>query len=146
MLTSGPPVTLSVCQVSMLPLEVTECHAYGVLITECHAYGVFITAAVANPSTASHSTQASAGGHCKLSYPETEDCAPTRGCPCCCCCCCLLSCAADQQAIDVLQAAYGPNYKVVGVPGGTREVLLNAGTQPLAPVPVLSTDCQSGSR
>lgn len=33
----------------------------------------------------------------------------------------------DQQAIDVLQAAYGPEYKVVGVPGGTREVLLNAG-------------------
>ena len=33
----------------------------------------------------------------------------------------------DQQAIDVLQAAYGPSYKVVGVPGGTREVLLNAG-------------------
>jgi hypothetical protein len=42
-------------------------------------------------------------------------------------CCCPLSCAADQQAIDVLQAAYGPGYKVVGVPGGTREVLLNAG-------------------
>lgn len=33
----------------------------------------------------------------------------------------------DQQAIDVLQAAYGPGYKVVGVPGGTREILLNAG-------------------
>ncbi|GBF92539.1 agmatine deiminase [Raphidocelis subcapitata] len=33
----------------------------------------------------------------------------------------------DQQAIDVLQKAYGPGYKVVGVPGGTREVLLNAG-------------------
>jgi hypothetical protein len=33
----------------------------------------------------------------------------------------------DQQAIDALQAAYGPGYKVVGVPGGTREVLLNAG-------------------
>jgi agmatine deiminase len=33
----------------------------------------------------------------------------------------------DQQAIDALQAAYGPDYKVVGVPGGTREVLLNAG-------------------
>jgi agmatine deiminase len=33
----------------------------------------------------------------------------------------------DQQAIDVLQKAYGPQYKVVGVPGGTREVLLNAG-------------------
>lgn len=35
--------------------------------------------------------------------------------------------ATDQQAIDVLQEAYGPSYKVVGVPGGTREVLLNAG-------------------
>lgn len=34
----------------------------------------------------------------------------------------------DQQAIDVLQKAYGPDCKVVGVPGGTREVLLNAGT------------------
>ena len=33
----------------------------------------------------------------------------------------------DQQAIDALQKAYGPGYKVVGVPGGTREVLLNAG-------------------
>jgi agmatine deiminase len=33
----------------------------------------------------------------------------------------------DQQAIDALQSAYGPGYKVVGVPGGTREVLLNAG-------------------
>ena len=33
----------------------------------------------------------------------------------------------DQQAIDVLKAAYGPGRKVVGVPGGTREVLLNAG-------------------
>eukprot|EP00878_Enallax_costatus_P012741 GHUV01013305.1.p1 GENE.GHUV01013305.1~~GHUV01013305.1.p1 ORF type:complete len:444 (+),score=149.21 GHUV01013305.1:397-1728(+) len=32
----------------------------------------------------------------------------------------------DQQAIDVLQKAYGPDYRVVGVPGGTREVLLNA--------------------
>jgi hypothetical protein len=51
--------------------------------------------------------------------------------------CCLLSCCCrllllmwlhtDQQAIDVLQKAYGPGYKVVGVPGGTREVLLNAG-------------------
>lgn len=27
----------------------------------------------------------------------------------------------------MLQQAYGPGYKVVGVPGGTREVLLNAG-------------------
>jgi hypothetical protein len=42
--------------------------------------------------------------------------------------CWLLLCMpADQQAIDVLQQAYGPGYKVVGVPGGTREVLLNAG-------------------
>lgn len=27
----------------------------------------------------------------------------------------------------MLQKAYGPDCKVVGVPGGTREVLLNAG-------------------
>lgn len=39
----------------------------------------------------------------------------------------------DQQAIDVLQKAYGPGYKVVGVPGGTREVLLNAGEQQMPP-------------
>ncbi|KAI8470480.1 MAG: hypothetical protein J3K34DRAFT_420640 [Monoraphidium minutum] len=35
--------------------------------------------------------------------------------------------ATDKLAIEALQAAYGPGYKVVGVEGGTREILLNAG-------------------
>ena len=35
----------------------------------------------------------------------------------------------DRKAIETLQEAYGPGYKVVGV--RSREVLLNAGKHPL---------------